>query len=335
MLQNVKLVIDDLALRRPLCEAQPERLPHVYAGGLDPFPLAADQLAPKEIIQRLPLPLLAEPQRFGRLQIAHHGEKLTLLAPVYLIDPHLPQRGLLPRRLPALQVAQVNGSHSALRQTHPSPYWPPRRPLESLSHRLFEALAVGSLDRQLRHFLGPDPTARTPHPVGLHHYRRRVLKAWQVPHLPLADFVDRTGGHMLPAVRTNQLQLRLLPPDPELQLLAAFVNLHAIDPVAGPSQNPRPIVILHPLRLAKEPFLRNLPFRAGRRIPAQSQKNKQKEEVIVRDGGSASKPPGFCRCCARMDGEAERLGWPAIPAAGSLLAMLPSRALSPVRVKSV
>ena len=56
---------------------------------------------------------------------------------------------------------------------------------------------------------------------------------------------------MLPAPRTNQLQPRLLPPHPQLQLLALLINLHPIHPVSRPSQNPRPVVFLHPLRLAK------------------------------------------------------------------------------------
>jgi hypothetical protein len=54
----------------------------------------------------------------------------------------------------------------------------------------------------------------------------------------------------------DQLQLRLLPPDPELQLRATLIHLHAIDPVARPSQNLRPVVILDPLRLAKGPYRR-------------------------------------------------------------------------------
>jgi hypothetical protein len=62
VLQHVKLVVYDLALGHPLLNAQPEWLPHVHTHRLDPFPLPADQLAMKEIVQRLLLPLLAEPQ---------------------------------------------------------------------------------------------------------------------------------------------------------------------------------------------------------------------------------------------------------------------------------
>jgi hypothetical protein len=40
--------------------------------------------------------------------------------------------------------------------------------------------------------------------------------------------------------------------------------------VSRPSQNLRPVVCLHLLRLAKGPSLRKLAFREGCRIPAQS-----------------------------------------------------------------
>jgi hypothetical protein len=97
----------------------------------------------------------------------------------------------------------------------------------------------------------------------------RVLKAGQVPHFPLADFVDRSGWHMLSTPRTNQLQPRLLPPHPQLQMLITFVNLHAIHLVSRPSKNSRPVVFPHPLRLAKDPSQRKLAFLAVSRIPAQ------------------------------------------------------------------
>src|SRR5450755_4747410 len=84
--------------------ARPERLPHVHAGGFDPFPLPADQLSAKEIIQRLLLPLPAKPQWLCRLQIAHHREELALLAPVDFVHPHLSERRLAPLRLPSLQI---------------------------------------------------------------------------------------------------------------------------------------------------------------------------------------------------------------------------------------
>ena len=59
-----------------------------------------------------------------------------------------------------------------------------------------------------------------------------------------------------------------------------------------------------------------------------------RKRIIVGVGGSASKPPGFCRCCARMAGSGAAAAAPAIPAPGSMLEMLPSRALSPAQVMS-
>jgi hypothetical protein len=85
----MELVINDPASWNPLLHAEPERLPHIDARRLDPFPLPADQLATKEIIQRLLLPLPAKPQGLRRLQIAHYREKLTLFAPVDFVHPHL------------------------------------------------------------------------------------------------------------------------------------------------------------------------------------------------------------------------------------------------------
>src|SRR5260370_39790458 len=61
VLQHVKLVVYDLALGRPLLNAQPEWLPHVHTHRLAPFPLAADRLATKEIAQGLLLPFLTAP----------------------------------------------------------------------------------------------------------------------------------------------------------------------------------------------------------------------------------------------------------------------------------
>jgi hypothetical protein len=64
-----------------LLNAFPERLPHVYAGRLDPLPLPGGQLATKEFIQRLLLPRFAKPQRLAGFQIAHHRE-LALPGPL-------------------------------------------------------------------------------------------------------------------------------------------------------------------------------------------------------------------------------------------------------------
>src|SRR3954466_1147632 len=143
--------------------------------------------------------------------------------------------------------------HGARGQTHVPRHLARCRALASLPDRLFETLAEGRLTRQLCDLLGPYPTIRALHPVGLHHHRRPVLKAGQVAHFALADFVDLAGWHVLSTAGANQLQSRFLPPHPQLQPFALIVNLHAINPVSRPSQNPRPVVCLHLLRLAKGP----------------------------------------------------------------------------------
>src|ERR1022692_4075132 len=87
MPQHMKLVVNDLAARNPLLQAQPKRLPHVHAHRLDPFPLAASQLGAKVFIQRLLLALLPKPQRLRSFQIAHHRQKLVPLPLVQLVHP--------------------------------------------------------------------------------------------------------------------------------------------------------------------------------------------------------------------------------------------------------
>src|ERR1700677_1463863 len=85
MLQNVKLVIDDPALRHPLLQALPERFPHVHTRRSNRTSLKRTQVFLEELVQRLFLPLPSEPQRFSRLQIAHHREKFLLLPQMDLI----------------------------------------------------------------------------------------------------------------------------------------------------------------------------------------------------------------------------------------------------------
>src|ERR1700684_3696785 len=144
-----------------------------------------------------------------------------------------------------------------------------RRTLAGLSHRFLESFAVRSFAGQLRHLLGTETAARALHPIRLHHHRRRVLKAGQIPHFPLAGLLNPARRHMLPAPRANQLQPCLLPPHPQLQPLSLFINLFPINPVSRPSQNARPVVFSHPLRLAPCARLRKPSFRLGGRIPAQ------------------------------------------------------------------
>ena len=53
MLHDVELVIHDPALRQPLLDALPERLPHVHTGRPDRAPLKGAQLLLEELVQRL------------------------------------------------------------------------------------------------------------------------------------------------------------------------------------------------------------------------------------------------------------------------------------------
>src|SRR5450432_1061657 len=61
VLHDVELVVDDLALWRPLLDAQPKRLPHVDTRRLNAFPLPTDQLSTEILIQRLLPSLRAKP----------------------------------------------------------------------------------------------------------------------------------------------------------------------------------------------------------------------------------------------------------------------------------
>jgi hypothetical protein len=105
VLQDVELVVDDLALWHPLLDAQPVRLPHVHTRGLDAAPLPATQLLPEELIQRLLLPLPPKPQRLGSFQVAHHSEKLLFLPHMDLVHAHWSQCRSAPLGRPSFQMA--------------------------------------------------------------------------------------------------------------------------------------------------------------------------------------------------------------------------------------
>ena len=76
MLQNVKLVVQDPALRYPLLQVLPERLPHVYTGRSNRTSLKRTQMLLEKLVQGFFLPLSAEPQWLSRLQVRHHRQKL-------------------------------------------------------------------------------------------------------------------------------------------------------------------------------------------------------------------------------------------------------------------
>ena len=244
MLHHVELVVDDPASPRPFQNAFGVRLPHVHTGRGDTASLPGTQLATKELIQRLFLPLGAEPQRFPRLQIAHYRQELLFLPQIDFIHAHLPQHRLCPALAPPLQISQIDGPHRAGRQTPLPRHLSPRRAFAGSSHGLFESLAERRFARQLLHLLGLHPTLRAAHPVQLDHYRRLVCEARQVPHFPLVAFVD--CRHPLAATTAHQPPIPALPPHPQFQRLPLFVDLALVYPIPRPSQNLRPLVVCHP-----------------------------------------------------------------------------------------
>src|SRR5262249_10932003 len=50
VLHDVELVIDDLAVRSPLLDAQPVGLPHIHTGSLNPAPLPGAEFGVEESI---------------------------------------------------------------------------------------------------------------------------------------------------------------------------------------------------------------------------------------------------------------------------------------------
>jgi len=63
VLHDVEFVVDDGTVRCPLLDAGLKRLPHVYAGRLDPLPLSCTQLDSKEFVQGIFLSLQTVPLR--------------------------------------------------------------------------------------------------------------------------------------------------------------------------------------------------------------------------------------------------------------------------------
>ncbi len=98
--------------------------------------LKRTQLFLEKLVQRLFLPLPSQPQRFSRLQIAYHCQKLLLLPQIDLIHSHLPQRWLSSPLRPATQIAHIDGSHRAAAQAKLSRHSSHRRALAGQPHRL-------------------------------------------------------------------------------------------------------------------------------------------------------------------------------------------------------
>src|SRR5260370_26622401 len=147
MLQNVKLVVDDPALRNPLFQALAKRFPHVHTRRSNRTSLKRTQMLLEKLVQRLFLPLPPEPQRLPRFQIADHRQELLLLPQIDLIHSHLPQRRLSSPLRPATQIAHIDGSYRTAGQAKLPCHSSHRRTLTGQPHRLFEALAERRLAR--------------------------------------------------------------------------------------------------------------------------------------------------------------------------------------------
>src|SRR5262249_42235823 len=148
MLQNVKLVVHDAALRRPLLDAQSIRLPHIHADSLDALPLKRAKLFTEEFVQGFLFALPSKPQSLARIQVAYHRKELLFLSQMDLVHAHLPQRRFPPRSVPALQVTQIDAAYGALCQPKLPGDTARRRALTGLPYSLFEAFAKACLARQ-------------------------------------------------------------------------------------------------------------------------------------------------------------------------------------------
>src|SRR5262249_48867199 len=135
---NVELVIDNPALRRPLRQALLPGRPHIHTGRLDRPPLAQAQLRAEILIQRLFLAFPPEPERFRRLQIADYREESGLLSQVDLIYAHLSECRPPPTRVPSRQKPLVYRSHGALGQPLLPRHLSDRRALARHSYGVLE-----------------------------------------------------------------------------------------------------------------------------------------------------------------------------------------------------
>src|SRR6202040_1088318 len=206
-------------------------------------------------------PFAPEPQRVTRCQIAHHGEELLLLAQIDLIHSHLPQRRLPSFPCPALQIAQIDGSHRAAGQPKLSRHTPHRGTLTGQPHSLFEALAKRRFARQLRHFLRLDPAVRTAHPIQLHHHRRQKLETGQITYLPLVAVIGM--GQLPPTTRANQFLVPMLAPNPQFQRLALLIDFVLVDPISRPPQYFCPVRLSHTAECNQSPLKSNCPLIRG------------------------------------------------------------------------
>src|SRR5215475_8544397 len=107
---------------------------------------------------------------------------------------------------------------------------------------LWHATPTASSNRSLngavpgqRHFLHLHAAVRALHPVHFDVHRRLEYSPRQVAHCPLSCVVG--FSELAPAPGTFQLAVATLPPHPQPQLRSPLIDLVAIDPIAGPSQD--------------------------------------------------------------------------------------------------
>src|SRR3984893_15330733 len=256
-LQNVKLVVHDPALWHPRLQALPERFPHVHTSRSNHTSLKPTQVLLEKLIQRFFLTLPSKPLRFSRLQVRHYRQKLLALRQIDLIYSHLPQCGSASPLGPALEIPQIDRAHRARRQSKLPGHSSHRRALTGLPHRFLKSLAQRCLAGPQRELLRPDPTSRAAHPVQLDHHRGAVLEAGQIPYLSFVHLCNFL--HCLPTPRTRPLALPTLPSHPQAHGFRIFVDFAAVDPVARPPQNLRPLTLAHPAERTEKPAARPPP----------------------------------------------------------------------------
>src|SRR5262249_60178308 len=123
------------------------------------------------------------------------------------------------------------------------------------SYGIFKSFTERRLARQQRHLLHLHAAVRALHPVHFDVHRRLEYSPRQVAHCPLACVVG--FGELAPAPGTFQLAVAALPPHPQPQLRSRLIDLVAIDPIAGPSQDFGELALsLQPESLTFKPALR-------------------------------------------------------------------------------
>src|ERR1700739_1675588 len=217
VLHDMEFVIDDSAFGQPLLDTLPERIPHIYTGGLNRATLEGTQPLLKELIEGVFLSVLSEPHRLAGIKIAHHGDELLLLAQVNLVNAHVAQGGLLAAFRPTLKIAQIDGPHRVRRKPKLKRHAPRRCTLASQSHRILETLAERCFTRQQRNLLRLHAATRAAQTIQFNHHCSQILGPGKIAYFPLIGIGN--SAHHLTAARTDQLLVSPLTTHPQLQPL--------------------------------------------------------------------------------------------------------------------